>query len=99
MKPFALLHAVFVLALACPAAADGASELKRSGDAAMHAAHYEDALEAYDAAYAVEPDPAILYNRARALQGLGNYPEALASIESFEKLAPAALKQRVPKLA
>ncbi len=65
----------------------------------MQSLHYREALDAYAQAYAVGHDPAILYNRARAEQGLGDYPAALDAIEQFVREAPDALKQRVPKLA
>ncbi len=96
-----LVWGAFVVALASNAAADGpsAADLKKRGDAAMQDLHYREALESYDLAYAITHDPAILYNRARALQALGNYPTALDAIEEFVRVAPDELKQRVPKLA
>lgn len=82
-----------------PSSADEqAAALKREGDARMHEMHYREALEAYDQAYRVSPTPAILYNRARALQLLGEYPDALDALEEFERVAPAELKARVPDL-
>jgi hypothetical protein len=75
-----------------------AAGLKQLGDDAMHAMHFREALQAYDAAYALKPDAAILYNRARALEGLGEYPGALDALMQFERDAPDAMKARVPKL-
>jgi hypothetical protein len=85
-----------------PALADeqpNAADLKHDGDVAMSSLHYREALVAYDKAYAISHDPAILYNRARADQALGDYPAALDAIEEFVRTAPDDLKRRVPKLA
>ena len=76
-----------------------AADLKQRGDDAMHALHYREALDLYDRAYATSHDPAVLYNRARAEQGLGDFPAALDAIEEFVRSAPDDLKRRVPKLA
>lgn len=83
-----------------PPAADGgrAAELKKSGDVAMEALRYADALEAYASAYAITANPALLYNMGRALQALNRYPEALSKLEAFDAAAPAELKKRVPRL-
>ena len=75
-----------------------AAELKAQGDQAMQALHYEDALQAYDQAYALEPSPALNYNRGRALQGLGRFPEALDQLEAFDRAAPPEIKAKVPQL-
>ena len=75
-----------------------ARELKQSGDAAMVEGRYGDALDAYQRATAVEPHPSLLYNRARALSGLGRHAEALEHFEAFARDAPAELKALVPQL-
>jgi hypothetical protein len=75
-----------------------ASELKKQGDAAMVSLRYDEAIEAYTRAYGITGDPALLYNRGRALQGLGNFPEALEQLEAFKQQASPALKARVPAL-
>jgi len=92
---------VFVTIASVASADDAptAAQLKQQGDAAMQALHYRDALKAYEQAYALGHDPAILYNRARAEQALGDYPAALEAIEEFVHTAPDDLKQRVPHLA
>jgi hypothetical protein len=79
-----------------PAAA--AEELKRQGDALMVERRYTEALAKYDLAYARHPSPALLYNRSRAYESLGQYPAALEQLEAFVTEAPAELKARVPKL-
>ncbi len=103
MRSVGRLAAILVFSVAANAAADDANptaaDLKARGDEAMRSLHYREALEAYDQSYALKQDPAILYNRARAQQGLGNYPAALDAIEEFVRVAPDDLKQRVPKLA
>jgi hypothetical protein len=76
-----------------------AAELKRTGDAAMDSLHYREAVDAYAQSYAIVKDPALLYNRGRALQALGDFPGALEALEAFDASAGAALKSRVPKLA
>ena len=74
------------------------TELKKAGDAALDTKHYAEALAAYDEAYAIAPNAAFLYNRGRALQFLGRFPEALEAIEAFARDAPTELRDRVPGL-
>lgn len=76
-----------------------AGDLKRTADTLVAAEEYESAVRLYDQSYALSSDPAILYNRGRALAKLGRYPEAFDSFDSFARLAPANLKARVPNLA
>jgi hypothetical protein len=102
MRAIPFVVTLVVLGLASGARAQTAptaADLKRDGDAAMQSLHYKEALKAYDQAYALGHDPAVLYNRARVQQGLGDFPAALDSIEEFVKVAPDDLKQRVPHLA
>jgi hypothetical protein len=75
-----------------------AEQLKLEGDRAMQRLEYQAALDAYERAYAIDKNPALLYNRGRTLQALGRYPEALQQIEAFDRDAPPELKARVPKL-
>jgi hypothetical protein len=77
---------------------DGAATLKKRGDDAVAQLRYADAIAAYDASYALDPNPAVLFNKGRALQGLGRYGEALATFERFKKDAPADLLAKVPGL-
>ncbi len=86
-------------ATASASAASTAAEIKRRGDDAMDAGRPADALAAYVEAYALSKEPALLYNKGRALQSLGDYPRALEELEAFEKTAPAELKGRVPGLS
>jgi hypothetical protein len=64
----------------------------------MDSLRFADALAAYSAAYEIEKEPALLYDRGRASQLLGDYPEALARFEEFEASAPADLLARVAGL-
>lgn len=110
LLPLAL--AVFVLCTGAPSAradetvppaeTEGASAkaaaLKSQGDDAMQRLDYGAALALYDEAYALEKNPALLYNRGRALQALRRFPEALDALEAFEREAPPELRARVPKL-
>jgi len=85
-------------AAAPPSAEERAAALKKSGDAAMDALHYDEAIDAYTQAYALLPDPALLYNRGRVHQARGEWPAALADLERFAHDATPELRQRVPKL-
>ncbi len=80
------------------AASDEAAKLKTSGDEAMVNNNFQEALEKYQAAYAITKSPALLYNQGRALQSLNRLPEALDMLKAFERDAPADLKAKVPKL-
>ena len=75
------------------------AEIKSRGDAAMVSGRPADALKEYEAAYALKPDAALVYNKARALQALERYPEALKAIEQFNREANPELKARVNKLS
>lgn len=75
-----------------------AAELKAKGDRAMDEARPADALAAYERSYAIQPEPALLYNQARAHLALTNYPAALDYLQRFETQAPASLKAKLPGL-
>jgi len=77
-----------------PVSADSVA-LKADGDRAMDALRYEDALAKYDAAYRIKPDPALLYNQGRALEGLGRFPDALDKLRAFQKEASKELLARL----
>jgi hypothetical protein len=79
--------------------AEQARELKRRGDQAMDQLRYGEALDLYAQAYAIQRNPALLYNQARAYQALGRYPEALEYLRAFNTLGSTDLKQRVPRLS
>ena len=75
-----------------------AATLKKTGDEAMLALRYEDALGAYARSHALRPNPALHYNRARALEALTRYAEALEAYEAFVREAPVELQAKVPGL-
>ena len=75
-----------------------AAELKTKADAAMDGRHYDDAIAIYSQAYQVFPDPALLYNRSRAHEARGEYPDAYADMEKFANTASPELRARVPRL-
>lgn len=78
---------------------DPASLAKKRGDELMLGGKPAEALSAYAEAYALRRDPALLYNRGRAYQALGDYPAALEQLEEFEREATPELRARVPGLA
>jgi hypothetical protein len=70
-----------------------ALRLQDQGDRAMLDMRYVDALAAYEQARELDPDNVGLdYSLARAHQLLGEFPEALAALERFERRA--SLEQR-----
>jgi hypothetical protein len=81
-----------------PAADDRAAQLKKQGDDFVGQLRFADAIAAYDASYSVTPNPAVLFNKARALQGLGQYGDALATFQRFKKEAAPELLQRATGL-
>lgn len=95
------LVALFVGTLAHDVRADPARDaaaLKTRGDEEMDHLNFQQALQDYERAYQLSMDPALLYNRARALQSLNRMPEATELLEKFDRDAPPALKVKVPQL-
>ena len=70
--------------------------LKSEGDKAIGEMRYTDALAAYSRAYEANPTWEIRFNRGRAAQFVGKYPDALADFEAFARDAPADVRARVP---
>jgi hypothetical protein len=100
-----LAWAAMVLALAAPASAAPskadkahAAALKKKADKLVHASKFKEALKLYDESFALVPNPAIHYNRGRALERIGDYPAALDALDEFVATAPESLKRRVPHL-
>lgn len=81
-----------------PSPTDRADLLKAEGDRAMQELRFTDALARYEEAHAIAPSPALLYNRGRAYEKLGRFPDALAMMRAFEAEAPEELRKRVPNL-
>ena len=98
--------AAMVLALSAPVLAQQptkaeeakAAELKKQGDDLVHASKFKEALEKYDASFAIVPNPAIQYNRGNALKNLQDWPGALDAFDKFVATAPPELKSKVPNL-
>lgn len=97
MKRSIALALAFVL-VPLLASAQDAKTYKAAGDAAMDRLDFQVALDNYSKAYDLSHDPALLYNRARALQSLNRMPEAADELERFDRQAPPELKARVPQL-
>jgi hypothetical protein len=103
MRSFHVLLVLLLVAMApARASADPAMDaatLKAEGDASFDKGHFADAYDAYRRAYAEGRDPALLYNQARALEAMGEYPEALDKLDAFAQSAPPDVLAKVPKLA
>ena len=81
-----------------PALVARAKERKLDGDKAMDSLRYADALTAYNEAYTLRPEPALLYNLGRTLEALDRLPEAFEKLEAFRNSAPPELLAKVPGL-
>lgn len=66
-----------------PASAQSARELFLEGQNAYELGRYEDAVEAWEAAYAAEARPALKWNLAQAYERLGRIDDAIASLEVY----------------
>lgn len=83
---------------AAEAAPTEAQRVKKDADALMDQDKYADALALYAKAHEMSGDPALLYNMGRALEAMGEYPDALDKLEQFEREASPALRAKVPAL-
>ena len=93
-----LLATVLVRPALAEDAPDDAVALKAEADSLFDRGRYADAYDLYKRAYAKTSDPALLYNQARALESMGEYPEALDKLEAFAREAPPDVRAKVPKL-
>ncbi len=84
---------------AATAAHGRGAALKKRADGEMESLRYGEALDDYTEAYSLTHDPALLYNRARVLEALERFGEAIEELDHFVRDAPPELKARVPKLA
>ena len=75
-----------------------AERFKEEGNEQMDALRPSDALYEYRRAYELSREPALHYNMGRALEALGDYPEALSEYEQFLATAPHAVRALVPNL-
>ncbi|HWZ89012.1 MAG TPA: PEGA domain-containing protein [Polyangiaceae bacterium] len=79
--------------------AQRAQTLRDDGNQAMLDMRYVDALSAYQQALALEPNySGVLYSIARAHQLLGEFAEALSSLEAFEHAATPEVRAKVGRL-
>ena len=81
-----------------PAERTQATALKKRADEAMESLRYTSALADYSEAYRLTGDPSLLYNRARVLEALERFGEALDELERFSREASPQLRARVPQL-
>jgi len=80
-----------------------ALELARAGDQAYKAGEFEKAAELVRQAYALYPEPTLLYNLALALDGMGATEDALVYYERYLATDPAvkdrgAIERRVANM-
>jgi hypothetical protein len=95
----AIAVAIATLSSSLLAQEPSADELKTRGNQAMMELNYAEALSAYRAALAKNPnDVALHYNIGRAHQARGDYPAALDALLEFEQKAPPETKAKVPSL-
>src|SRR5687767_12916962 len=77
--------------LAGPALAASSKDAKRiyeEATAAFGLGRYAEAAEKYESAFALRPDPALLYNAAQAFRLGGNKPRALELYRNYVRLYP-----------
>jgi hypothetical protein len=96
-----LLALLVTLSAAKSARADDAVvDEKALGNQAMSEMNYADALAHYEKALAANPnDAALYYNLGRVHQAREEYPEALDTLNEFQKRAPPETLAKVPALA
>jgi tetratricopeptide (TPR) repeat protein len=75
---------------------------KKSADAYLHG-DFAKAISLLDEAYALDPQPVLIYNKARAHEGLGHTDEAISLYERYLKEEPTssdrgAIEQRLTTL-
>jgi hypothetical protein len=80
---------VFIVALLAPSAAladdcHDIAKLKKDGNTAFGAAHYDEALASYTRAYACDKDTSLLFNMAKAELQIGQYVAGLDSMRRFQ---------------
>lgn len=84
---------------ATPSREERARTLREQGNQAMLDMRYVDALSLYRESRPLDPrELGVIYSIARAHQLLGEFPEALANLEEFERRASPELKAKVGRL-
>jgi len=61
-----------------------------SGSQAYREARYQDSIDAFVAAFQLDPDPALVFNTGQAWEKLGNVPNALRAYREYLRLAADA---------
>lgn len=99
-QPFALLMVASLVVSVVPAGAQErevrtaqhaqAVDLFQQSRAAYRDGHFKEAADLLQRAYAVEPAPILLYNLARAYEGLGDLPHAVDAYQRYLKESPDA---------
>lgn len=79
-------------------ASDGYQEHLDRGLAEYEAGHYEPAAEAFEAAYAVRPEPELQYNVARSYERAVKREEAIAAYQRFLELPGTTSETRTRAL-
>ena len=97
----AVLAAVLVLASGAGSALAGHARsvatyrnVVESGAAAFAAGRFDDARAAFEAAFAIHPDPVLVFNIASCWRRAGNAAQALAEYHRFLSIAPASDPRR-----
>jgi tetratricopeptide (TPR) repeat protein len=85
-----LLLLTAVLAISTPAAADSKADYLARANTAFAAGHYQEALDALDKAYAIDPDPEVVFALGQVHMKLGDCKQALAYYQSFLATKPDA---------
>jgi len=80
-----------------------AVELFKKSEDAYRAGDFDKAIKLLDEAYALDPQPVLVYNRARAAEGIGDFDGAIAGYEKFLAEEPntrdrGAIEQRLATL-
>ncbi|HEY7374083.1 MAG TPA: tetratricopeptide repeat protein [Polyangia bacterium] len=65
-----------------------AKRIYEEATAAFGLGRYAEAAERYEAAFAIKPDPALLYNAAQSYRLAGNKPRALELYRNYVRLYP-----------
>jgi tetratricopeptide (TPR) repeat protein len=81
-------------AFAGDAQEERARAVYRTGQEAFAAEHYQEAYDAFKRAYLLWPQPALLYNMASALQGLGKPHLAAEELRAYLRTNPETPERR-----
>ena len=84
----ALLGAPVGAAAGAPASSKDAKRIYEEATAAFGLGKYAEAAQKYEAAFAIKPDPALLYNAAQSYRLAGNKPRALELYRNYVRLYP-----------